>query len=351
MTKFMQGDLFEADVDALVNTVNCVGIMGKGVALQFKRRFPEMFSAYKAACDRGEVQLGRMFVYETHQLTGPRFIVNFPTKGHWKSKSRLSDIETGLIDLRQVIADRDIASIAMPPLGAGNGGLYWPTVRALIQERLADVDAQVLVYEPSGHTVYAVEGARNIRMTRARALVLQLIERYSERKVTLEPWTEAHAASHLELQKLLYIADVIDPSLDMRFVRGIYGPYSERVRHVIGDMEGRFVKGYGDGTGAPLSLDPISVTDEGARELRKFLVTAEGTETAELVERVLVVTHGYESAYGVELLASTLLCAAEFGPDVDVVSKEIQTWNPRKARLFKPSHVSKAIDHLEHAAL
>lgn len=351
MITFQRGDLFDSDVEALVNTVNCVGVMGKGVALQFKRRFPEMFDAYKSACDRGEVKLGKMFVYETNQLMGPNFVVNFPTKGHWKARSRLSDIEAGLVDLRRVISDLGIRSIALPPLGAGNGGLHWPSVRAVIEDALGGINTEVLVYEPSGHSAYAVEGARHIRMTPARALTLELTERYSERKVTLEPWAEPHSASHLELQKLLYIADLIDPSLDFRFARGIYGPYSERVRHVIADMEGRLLKGYGDGTAAALSLEPICVTDEGARELRAYLKTPRGRQVGELADRVLAVTRGYETAYGVELLATTLFCASVVGNDAGMVASEIQTWNPRKARLFKASHVSKALEHLERAPL
>lgn len=344
------GDLFDTKVDALVNTVNCVGVMGKGVALQFKRRYPEMYVAYKRACDRGEVRLGQMDVHETQQMTGPRLIINFPTKGHWKAKSRLNDIESGLDALLHVVDHYGVTSVALPPLGAGNGGLYWPDVRRLIEAKLGHLTIPIILFEPSGHSAYAVEGARAIRMTRTRALALQLIERYSERRILLEPWSEPHSASHLELQKLFYFAEVIDSSLDLRFSKGLYGPYSERVRHVIADMEGRYLRGYGDGTANVLSLDPIQVTDEGARELRRYLETDEGRGVADLVERVMTVTQGYESAYGVELLATALLCVSRTGFDADAVANEIQSWNPRKARLFERSHVGEAIEHLERVA-
>ena len=345
------GDLFDANVDALVNTVNCVGVMGKGVALQFKRRYPAMYDAYKVACARGEVRLGHMDVHETQQMAGPRLIINFPTKGHWKAKSRLSDIERGLDALLRVIDDHGVASIALPPLGAGNGGLYWPDVRRVVEAKLGSLTIPVILFEPSGHSAYAVEGARAIRMTRTRALALQLIERYSERRALVEPWSEPHSASHLELQKLFYFAEVIDPSLDLRFGKGLYGPYSERVRHVIADMEGRYIRGYGDGTANVLSLEPIQVTDEGARELRRYVETDEGRSVANLVERVMTLAQGYESAYGVELLATALLCASRTGFDVDEVTNEIQSWNPRKARLFARGHVGKAIEHLERVAI
>ena len=121
------GDIFKADADAIVNTVNCVGIMGRGIALQFKNAYPANFKAYKVACDAEQVQPGRMFVFETGKFT-PRFIINFPTKRHWKGKSRIEDIESGLIALGEEIASRGIKSVAIPPLGAGLGGLDWDDV-------------------------------------------------------------------------------------------------------------------------------------------------------------------------------------------------------------------------------
>src|SRR6201987_4374327 len=125
MVELTQGDILNASVEALVNTVNCVGVMGRGIALQFRKAFPENFKAYEAACKRKEVVPGRMFVYETGLLTGPRFVINFPTKRHWKGKSRIKDIEAGLVALAREVKDRGIRSIAVPPLGCGLGGLDW----------------------------------------------------------------------------------------------------------------------------------------------------------------------------------------------------------------------------------
>src|SRR6266446_2915424 len=119
MIKFRTGDILEADAEALVNTVNCVGIMGRGVALQFKNAYPENFKAYQSACARGEVQPGRMFVFETGQLTHPKYIINFPTKRHWRGKSRIEDIEAGLKALVEELQSRNIRSVAIPPLGSG----------------------------------------------------------------------------------------------------------------------------------------------------------------------------------------------------------------------------------------
>src|SRR5215475_10402614 len=119
MIEYRSGDIVKADTEALINTVNCVGVMGRGIALQFKNAFPENFDAYAAACRRHEVQPGRMFVFETEQLTTPRYIINFPTKRHWRGKSRMEDIESGLQSLVEEIKTRGIHSIAIPPLGSG----------------------------------------------------------------------------------------------------------------------------------------------------------------------------------------------------------------------------------------
>lgn len=120
-----QGNLLEDEAEALVNTVNCVGVMGKGIALQFKLAFPEVFSEYEKACRREEVQPGKMHVVSTKLLFNPKYVINFPTKRHWKNKSRMEDIEAGLVDLIKVVKELEIKSIAIPPLGCGNGGLNW----------------------------------------------------------------------------------------------------------------------------------------------------------------------------------------------------------------------------------
>lgn len=148
MISYLQGDLLAADVDALVNAVNTVGVMGKGIALAFKTRFPANYEAYAAACQRGEVVTGRMFVTDTQALLGPRWIVNFPTKQHWRDPSRLEWVQTGLQDLRRFLLAQGVQSVALPALGAGLGGLSWPAVRAEMEAALADLPVDIRVYEP-----------------------------------------------------------------------------------------------------------------------------------------------------------------------------------------------------------
>ena len=150
MITFTQGNLLEADAEALVNTVNTVGVMGKGIALMFKERFTDNFARYAAACKAKEVRTGKMFVTELHELSGPRWIVNFPTKQHWKAPSQMAWVIEGLRDLRRFLLEKQVKSIALPPLGAGNGGLEWDAVREQIERELADLEGvDIPVFEPT----------------------------------------------------------------------------------------------------------------------------------------------------------------------------------------------------------
>jgi len=153
MLTYGTGDLLHADADALVNTVNCVGVMGKGIALQFKRRYPANFQAYQKACQRGEVTVGTMFVTETGQLDGPRYVINFPTKIHWRTPSQMDYIDTGLTDLVRLLPALDIRSVAIPALGVGNGGLAWSHVeRRLIRVLSKLPNIHATIYPPAPHT-------------------------------------------------------------------------------------------------------------------------------------------------------------------------------------------------------
>ena len=154
MIELKNGDIFGEDVEALVNSVNCVGVMGRGIALQFKNLFPKNFKAYAAACKRGEVKPGRMFVHELAPLANPRYVVNFPTKRHWRGKSRIEDIDAGLIDLVRVIKELNIRSIAIPPLATNLGGLSWSDVRPRIEYALGELeDVAVVLFEPGSGSV------------------------------------------------------------------------------------------------------------------------------------------------------------------------------------------------------
>jgi O-acetyl-ADP-ribose deacetylase (regulator of RNase III) len=148
MIEYKNGDILREDVEAIVNTVNCVGIMGRGLALQFKNKFPQNLKEYQLACTNKEVQLGKMFVHQTGQLINPKYIINFPTKGHWKQNSKIEDISNGLDDLITIIEKYSIKSIAIPPLGSGLGGLDWNQVKKLIEEKLKNINCTVILFEP-----------------------------------------------------------------------------------------------------------------------------------------------------------------------------------------------------------
>jgi O-acetyl-ADP-ribose deacetylase (regulator of RNase III) len=281
------GDILAEDAEALVNTVNCVGIMGRGIALQFKTAFPENFKAYEAACKRGEVQPGRMFVFATGQLTNPKHIINFPTKRHWRGKSRLSDIEAGLVALVAEIKARDIRSFAIPPLGSGLGGLDWSDVRPRMEEAFRSLpDVKVIIFEPKGvPDAKATPRSRDTPpMTAGRAALVGLMHRYLGG--LMDPFV-----SLLEVHKLMYFMQEAGAPLRLRFRPAPYGPYAENLRHVLTAIEGHLVSGYGDGSDAPdkqLELVPGAVADASA-----FL---EGDpDTRARFDRVVALVEGFET--------------------------------------------------------
>ena len=151
MIRITQGNLLEADVEVLVNAVNCVGIMGKGLALQFKKKFPNNFKIYEIACKAKQVQPGKVLVIPEYKMINPRYIINFPTKRHWRQKSQIKDIESGLQSLISEVKELEIKSIAIPALGCGNGGLYWNEVKPLIESAFVGLaDVKVLLFSPLG---------------------------------------------------------------------------------------------------------------------------------------------------------------------------------------------------------
>lgn len=333
------GNLLTQDVDALVNTVNTHGVMGKGIALQFKKAWPAMFKDYAAACKKGDVVPGRMHVWETGSLTQPRYIINFPTKTHWRGRSRLADIDAGLVDLCRVVRDLGITSIAVPPLGCGNGGLDWNDVEPRIRrafEPLAD-QVEVRVFAPTGAPSADEQPNRETlpTLTAARAAFLALIREYE--RVTFEPPTL------VEVQKLAYFLQVSGESLRLQFSPGRYGPYADDLRKSLRAMEGHFTMGFGDGTMPVSRAEPIRVKPEIQSELDEFI--ADHPETSRRIETVLGEIEGFESTYGLELLATVHWVmshdqsAASSSADAH---DRVRSWSSRKSSLFTQSHVETA---------
>jgi O-acetyl-ADP-ribose deacetylase (regulator of RNase III) len=333
------GNLLCAGTDALVNTVNTVGVMGKGIALQFKQAHPGNFKAYKAACDRGEVQLGRMFVYDAGQLVSPRWIINFPTKKHWRARSKLADIESGLDDLRSVLEALDVRSVAIPPLGCGNGGLDWRDVRPLIIKKLSGLDADIALYPPTGAPAPADMpiSTERPRLTVAKATIVKTLSRYTG---------PAAGATLIEVQKLAYFLQTSGLLLNLHFQKARYGPYADNLRHVLTSLEGHYLTGYGDGSKTVWDADPIDVLPGAAEQATEVL--AEHPEVDERIREVLQLVAGFESAYGLELLATVHWVATRErhgGRLLDIVSR-IGRWSDRKRGMFSPRHIEAAVDRL-----
>lgn len=338
MIEYKKGNILTEDVEAIINTVNCVGIMGRGIALQFKNAFPDNFKAYTAACKRNEVQPGQMFIHTTGCLTNPRYIINFPTKRHWKGKSRMEDIDAGLVALVEEIRALNIRSIAIPPLGSGLGGLEWSKVRPRIEAKLRELaDLKVVIYEPSeAHADERANSSSEVpKMTVGRAALVGLMNRYLSG--LLDPFI-----SLLEVHKLMYFLQTAQEPLRLNYTKGLYGPYSENLRHVLKAVEGHLVSGYADGGDAP---DKQLVLVPGALEdAQTFL--KDKAETVSRMERVFDLVEGFESPFGLELLSTVhWIMTNEQPKNLDDVVHKTYSWNDRKKQ-FSRRQIALAVDVL-----
>lgn len=339
MIRFKQGNLLDEKTEALVNTVNCVGVMGKGIALQFKKSYPENFKAYKKVCDAGKLHPGEMFVYDNGTVLNPRYIINFPTKRHWRGNSRLEDIESGLQALVREIQERQIRSIAIPPLGCGNGGLDWNEVKPLIVEACERIPSvEVILYEPNdASVVHRIQSiAPKPKMTLARALFIQLLERYGE---------PGYKLTKLEIQKLAYFLQEAGQPLKLRFEKNQFVPYADNLNHVLMEIDGHYIEGFGDRS----DRSAISVTRFGHQTARDFLEN--DPDSRARLERVSELIFGFETPYGMEMLATLHWIATrenEQGSiDFRTVLERVRRWSDRKRDLFQEKHLRKAWERLE----
>lgn len=342
MIEIARGNLLTAEVDALVNTVNCVGYMGKGIALQFKQAFPANFKTYEAACVAEAVVPGRMLIHDNGGLVNPRWIINFPTKRHWRGKSRLDDVAAGLSALISDVKRLGIRSIAVPPLGCGLGGLDWAIVRPMIEQAFEAVpEVVVQLFEPHGAPPAKAMLVRTEkpRMTPARALFVMLLDAYS----ALD-----YSRTLLEVQKLAYFLQVAGQPLRLHYEAGHYGPYADKLNKVLEVMEGHFVRGYGDSQkpGAQIELLAGAVGEANSFLADDFDARGRLRQVSELIE-------GFETPYGMELLATVHWVATQSSPgslqparDPEQAIAHVHAWNPRKRSVFKPEHVRVAWTHL-----
>ncbi|WP_017325691.1 macro domain-containing protein [Synechococcus sp. PCC 7336] len=336
--EYTQGDILRADAEALINTVNCVGVMGRGIALQFKKAFPQNFKAYAAACKKEAVQPGQMFVFATGQLIHPHYIINFPTKRHWRGASRIQDIDSGLKALVETIRQYNIQSIAIPPLGSGLGGLNWSEVKPRIEAALQPLtDVHVAIYEPLGapSTETMVRNRKVPTMTAGRAALVELMRRYLSG--LLDP-----TVTLLEVHKLMYFMQEAGEPLKLQYRKASYGPYAENLRHVFNAIEGHLVSGYADGGDAPDK--PLQLVPGAVEEATAFLQQC--PETRDRFDKVASLVEGFESAFGLELLSTVhWIVKTESVNSVDEVVSQTYAWNDRK-RQFTPRQIAIAVDVL-----
>jgi O-acetyl-ADP-ribose deacetylase (regulator of RNase III) len=340
------GNLLTADVDALVNTVNTVGVMGKGIALQFKRAFPANFRAYRTACAQGELQLGHVWIFDTGVLGPRRYILNFPTKSHWRSNSRLHDIAAGLDSLVAVVEKLRLTSVAIPALGCGNGGLAWDDVRPLIERASARMPGvRTVVYPPEGAP--SAEAKPNAMprppLNQPRALLLTTISRYLERARLQEV---RDGISELEIQKLAYFLQLFGAPMGLSFVRGTYGPYAPALNHMLDLLEGHHLTGLGDRSAKVTELTPINTVAASVEEAERLV--EEKSADRQRVDSLLDVVEGFETPYSLELLA-TVHFASRHEPetaDPAALAERVASWSLRKARMFTSKHVALAAHRL-----
>lgn len=334
------GNLLKADVEALVNTVNCVGIMGKGIALQFKQAYPENFKCYEKACRAKQVQPGKMFIVPTNRLLNPKFIINFPTKRHWKGKSKIEDIMAALDTLILKIQELSISSIAIPPLGCGNGGLNWCDVKPLIEHAFEKVPTvRVLLYEPNGapEPMDMPVGTEPPSLTRARAMLIRLIEIYG---------IPGYDLTILEIQKLAYFLQASGEPLRLLYVKEKFGPFANNLNHVLQRLEGHFIRGYGDHAAVDTQIHTLPGVSETAEQFLQL-----HPDAFQRLARVSKLIDGFETPYGMELLATVHWIATHedtlAATQCDRAVSGVQAWSQRKSCLFKAKHIEKAWQRLQ----
>jgi len=333
MVRYTTGNIIEADTEALVNTVNTVGVMGKGIALAFKKAFPENYKIYRQACENKEFNVGDLLLTNTGQLT-PRYIINFPTKVHWKERSKIEFVEIGMRELVKQIQSKEIQSIAIPPLGCGNGGLSWDVVKLIILKALEPLDQEVdiLIYEP-GFSNQIIKPKKLISLTPARAMLLMALKGYQ---------ILGYSINLLVIQKMAYFLQRFGEPLNLQYEKGHYGPYSHRLQHLVKYLNGYYLNFKHEET-KPSTRVYLNNLDRVEKYNRECLTD----EQKKRLQDVRNLTEGFESPYGLELLATVdFICEQENIEDVDSIVFQIGDWTKRKKKLMKPFHIEVAHQRL-----
>lgn len=340
MINYTTGDLFASKAYALVNTVNTVGVMGKGIALHFKELFPKNFVQYKEACKNGGLKVGTMLlVRDSCESLGKRLIINFPTKMHWRNPSEYSYVEEGLKALHEVIEKEGLKEVAIPPLGCGNGGLDWATVRGMIEKSLVDLeDVNIIVYEPnSDYASVQKQEASDAKLTDARAMLLYALYCYemSDERTNL-----------VVANKLSYFYQLTGEKAfaKMKFSASHYGPYSPSVEYVLKATNGKYLHGLEQMDAKPFEVLDL---DYGRKqEVSDYVHKMTKVQQGHIV-KLLKMIDGFESSFAIEILATVAYIRKQTpGIDLNGTVAGVKAWSERKARLFSENHIKMAYDHL-----
>ncbi|MBP6611566.1 MAG: macro domain-containing protein [Paludibacter sp.] len=343
MIQFIEGNLLESKAEALVNTVNTVGVMGKGIALQFKNQYPNNYKLYEKACKAKEVQVGKLFVTEDSSLLeGQKIIINFPTKTDWHKPSEYVYIESGLKDLARIIKERRIKSIAVPPLGAGNGGLEWSTVKKMIENILSDLDCDIQIYEPNAIIREAMKKER-IKLTPARAMLLSVL---------YDLVRNGEFVSEFSAEKSAYFLQRFGAKEEFKldFQPNFYGPYSGKVKHVLYYLNGSYITGYSSKDKKP--FEELGIMFDGENEIKTYLGQPENILFNEITNKTKAFLTGFYSAFGLELLSTVDYIVSEKKvTTIEDVTHNIESWSDRKKSLFSnQKFIYLALEKLQKAA-
>ncbi len=341
MIKYITGDIFESDADALINTVNTVGVMGKGIALQFKKAYHYNYKAYVEACKRNEIEIGKVFIVKDSNLnSGTKYIINFPTKKDWRKPSEYSFIEAGLDDLVRVLNEYKIKSVAIPPLGAGNGGLEWEKVKKIIEHKLGRLDVEIMVFEPTQQIKEQLKKER-VKLTDARALLLYVL--YDLVK-------NGEYVSEFSSEKVCYFLQRFGAKkyFNLEFSPNFYGPYSGKVRFALNVLNGSYIMGYSDMTKKP--FEPLTLIADGYDVVKAHI---EGnSELNNIAKKTIDFLNGFYSDFALELLSSIDFIATNQNSfDKKVISKQLENWSDRKRSMFSnPKYIDISVKQLQSAA-
>ena len=349
MIYFTKGDLLESKAQALVNTVNTVGVMGKGIALQFKEHFPQNYELYRSACKSNHVKIGEMFTTVEHTLNGSKIIINFPTKTTWRRPSEYPYIEMGLKSLHEEIINRNIKSIAIPPLGSHNGGLDWSIIKTMMISALSDLDCDVIIYEPSDKIIEKLKRER-IKLTPASSMLLDVL---------CDMVAYGEFISVFAAEKIVYFLQRFgaDDIYQIKFIKYYYGPYSKgRIGHALYHLNGSYIKGMGGMEAKP--FDQIWLLPDTMKTIEEYMADEKNKEFKVIADKTKGFLRGYYSAYSLELLATVDFIlnddlhlhnwkSMDYSAVLDIVNNAIQNWSKRKSDLFRCSeYLPKIIEHL-----